>query len=149
MSHIPYSYEQIHPTRYRFFSNGRNKIEKIVDFVPLLQRNIVNLGFGDLLPDGSIDDKITSNNGDIRKVLSTVVHILKHFTASHPNTIVFFAGSTDERTKLYTRILKMYYPSFSSEFTIYGIVGTENDNQTVAFDPEAPTPYLAFLIKRF
>jgi hypothetical protein len=36
--------------------------------------NLYNLGFGDLLPDGKIDDKVTSNNGDIIKVLSTVIY---------------------------------------------------------------------------
>jgi hypothetical protein len=61
MSHIPYPFEQIQPTQYKFFSFGRNKIEKIVDFVPYKANNVMNLGFGDLLPDGSIDDRIVSN----------------------------------------------------------------------------------------
>ena len=69
--HIPYPFEQVQPTRYKFFSVGRNRIEKIVDFVPLKAINVMNLGFGDLLAFGSIDDKIASNNGDIRKVLAT------------------------------------------------------------------------------
>ena len=86
----------------------------------------MNLGFGDLLPDGSIDDRIVSNNGDIKKVLATIVVIVKHFTSLHPQVIVHFSGSTDERTKLYTRILVMYHASFKKEFEIYGIIGTEN-----------------------
>ncbi len=105
MSHIPYPFEQVEPTRYKFFSLGRNKIEKIVDFVPLKAKNVMNLGFGDLLPDGCIDDRIASNNGDIGKVLATVVTILKHFTALHPHLTIGFAGSTAERTKLYARYL--------------------------------------------
>jgi uncharacterized protein DUF6934 len=148
MSHVPYTFEQIRPTRYRFFSDGRNTIEKIVDFVPLKGRNLINLGFGDLLPEGSIDDKVISNNGDIRKVLSTIVHILKHFTALHPQALIFFTGSTDERTRLYTRIIKLYYTVFRKEFYIYGIVGTDLDNETLPFDPQFPNEYLAFLIKR-
>jgi hypothetical protein len=149
MSHIPYPFEQIQPTRYKFFSLGRNKIEKIVDFVPVKAMSAVNLGFGDLLPDGSIDDRIASNNGDIRRVLATVVMILKHFTAQHPETIIGFTGSTVERTRLYARILKLYYADFSKEFSIFGVVTTRQGSQRLPFDPCAQVDYFAFFIKRF
>lgn len=75
-------------------------------------------GFGDLLPDGSINDKANSNNGDILKVMATVVDILKHFTARYPGKVIYFVGSTDERTRLYGRILRTYYYSFSQEFAL-------------------------------
>jgi hypothetical protein len=148
MSHIPYPFERIHPTRYRFFSLGKNKIEKIVDFAPYKSKNVMNLGFGDLLPDGTIDDKTASNNGDIKKVLSTVVMIVKQFTALHPQVIIHFSGSTARRTKLYTRILAMHYDSFIREFEIYGITSAEINIQRRPFDPCAHINYLAFLIKR-
>ena len=148
MSHIPYPFVQVEPTRYKFFSLGRNRIEKIVDFVPYNIKNIINLEFGDLLPDGSIDDKIASNNGDIGKVLSTVIMIVKHFTAKNPQAVIYFSGSTVERTRLYARILKTYYAAFREEFMIYGIIETEKDSQRIPFDPCAQTNYLAFLIRR-
>jgi len=129
-------------------SVGKTGIKKVVDFVPLKTKNFMNMGFGDLLPDGSVDDTVSSNNGDIIKVLTTVVDILKYFTALHPHIFIFFAGSTKERTRLYTRILKMYYQSFSKEFAIYGIAGTEEENETIPFDPKIDLEYLAFLIKR-
>lgn len=90
MTHIPYSFEQVAPTYYKFFSHGRSKIEKVVEFVPLKEKNIFNLGFGDLLPDGSIDDTVASNNGDIRKVLTTVISIVKHFTQCRGRIFGFF-----------------------------------------------------------
>jgi hypothetical protein len=68
MTHIPYSYKQVRSRRYVFISDGNRRVEKVVDFIPLGVRNIMNLGFGDLLPDGTIDDKANSNNGDITKV---------------------------------------------------------------------------------
>lgn len=77
MSQISYPYYRLQSWRYVFVSDGKKKIQKIVDFVPLRQGNIINLGFGDLSPDGSIDDKANSNNGDIIKVLATVIDILK------------------------------------------------------------------------
>src|ERR1700753_2058646 len=111
-AHIAYSFDQIEPFRYRFISTGRQKIKKAVEFIPLKNRNMVNLGFGDVMPDGTINDRIHSNNGDIRKVLATVVQILLHFTSQNPSTMVFFAGNSVDRTKLYSRILKMHYFSF-------------------------------------
>jgi hypothetical protein len=148
MTHVPYSYVHPHSRRYVFISIGKKRIEKVVDFIPLKGRNYMNLGFGDLLSDGSLDDKANSNNGDLIKVMATVVDIVKHFTAQHPKIIIFFAGSTLERTRLYTRILKSYYPVFSGEFAIFGIIGNENEGKTIPFDPLSDIEYLAFLIRR-
>ncbi len=148
MTNISYSYKRLHGHRYVFTSTGRKKIDKVVDFVPLGIRNIFNLGFGDLLPDGSIDDTANSNNGDIIMVLATVIGILKDFTAEFPQVEIYFSGSTPERTRLYTRILKTYYISFSKEFKITAIIDSDNDNQQVAFDPDLRVEYLGFLIKR-
>ena len=148
MTHVPYSYEHPHSRRYLFVSLGKKRIEKVVDFVPLKEKNLMNFGFGDLLPDGSIDDKANSNNGDILKVMATVVDILKHFTSNHPQIVIYFAGSTDERTALYARILKTYYTVFTREFSIFGIIGTEKKSKAIPFDPQANLEYLAFLIKR-
>lgn len=57
-------------------------------------------------------------------------------------------GSTCERTKLYTRILKTYYPLFNTEFIITALIGSETKNRRVPFDPLASVEYLGFLIKR-
>jgi hypothetical protein len=148
MTYLPYSYKRPHSERYIFTSIGKKKIEKVVDFVPIGIKNIMNLGFGDLLPDGSVDDTANSNNGDLIKVLATVIEILRHYTAEYPQVEVFFAGSTAERTKLYTRILKTYYPTFRKEYTISVVIGSEKANKRVPFDPMANTEYLGFLIKR-
>jgi hypothetical protein len=148
VSHIPYPHKRPHPRRYIFISEGRLKIEKVVDFQSTGIRDVMNLSFGDLLPDGSVDDKVNSNNGDLLKVMATVVDILKSFTTRYPEVEVFFTGSTDERTKLYTRILKTYHSSFNKEFAITAITGTEKDNDLVPFNPAADQEYLAFLIKR-
>jgi hypothetical protein len=148
MTHIPYSYIRPCSERYIFTSIGKRKIEKVVDFVPIGIKNVMNIGFGDLLPDGSVDDSVNSNNGDLIKVLATVIGILRDYTSEYPEVEIFFAGSTVERTKLYTRILKTYYSTFSKEFSISAIAGSENKNRRIHFDPMANVGYLAFLIKR-
>jgi hypothetical protein len=148
MAHIPYPHKRPAARRYVFISLGKKTIEKVVDFVPLKAKNIMNLGFGDLMAEGSINYKANSNNGDILKVLATVVDILRHFTSCNPEIAIFFTGSTIERTRLYARILKTYYALFSKDFIVYGITGTDDDNNVIEFDPNSNIEYLAFLIKR-
>jgi hypothetical protein len=148
MMQVSYPYKRLQSRRYGFISDGKRKIQKIVDFIPIGKRNIVSLGFGDLLPDGSIiDDKANSNNGDIIKVLATVVDILKDSTSLYPLSQVFFVGSTDERTKLYNRILKVYHAEFSKEFAILGALMIEGRIHYTPYEPESNKEYLAFLIK--
>jgi len=36
-------------------SVGKIEIKKVIDFVPLKTKNFMNMGFGDLLPDGSVE----------------------------------------------------------------------------------------------
>src|SRR5258708_3102343 len=148
MTQVPYPYKRLRSTRYLFISLGKKRIEKAVDFIPLGFGNIVNLGFGDLLPDGCIDDRANSNNGDIARVLATVVDILRHFTAHYPKAEIYFRGSTDERTRLYHRIVKAYYAHFSKEFAIGGVLYIEGENHVYPYDPSGKMEYYAFLIKR-
>jgi len=126
MNKTPYLYNKEISTRYRFLSTGKKPVEKIVQFTPLSLANIYNLGFGDLMPDGAIDDKANSNNGDIIKVLSTVIHIIKDFTAENPESKIGFKGSTKERTALYQRILKTYLDTFIKEFLLTALEGPAN-----------------------
>jgi len=148
MSHLPYPYERIHAAQYIFFSLGKTRIQKVVDFVPYGIHNVIHFGFGDLRPDGSIDDKANSNNGDIVKVLATIIEILREFTSHHPETAIYFRGSTLERTRLYTRIIKTYYAEFNKEFKLLVMIGDEDKNQIQEFDPMSSTEIFAFLIKR-
>ena len=108
---------------------------------------MVNLGFGDLLPNGAVSDFVISNIGDIRVVLSTLVEIIKDYTTRFKNAKIVFTGSTGERTKLYTRILKTYHESFSREFIIKAFLKTTHYEE-VDFDPSDTREYYAFYIKR-
>jgi len=96
MTQVAYPYKRLQSRRYLFISDGKKRIAKVVDFIPLGIGNIVNIGFGDLLPDGSMDDKVNSNNGDIIKVLATVVDILRHFTTQNPRVIAGVIGIKNE-----------------------------------------------------
>lgn len=135
-------------TRYIFISEGKQNIEKAVEFTQLKISTTYNIAFGDTLPDGSIDDMANSNNDDIVKVLATVVKIMEDFLDRFPESTVFFAGSTQERTMLYRRIIKTYYSLFKEKFEIDGVIISEEELRQVAFEPTKNINYNAFLIGR-
>jgi hypothetical protein len=143
-----YKYDIIGVKQYRFVSKGRKDIIKLVQFKPTRDPDIINLGFGDELPDGTIDDKSISDNGDIIKVLATVVKIAFDFTGEFPDKIISFTGSTPERTKLYYRILAMYFNEFSENFLISGGVDRNGLMIEVDFDPKLSEEYLVYFVKR-
>jgi hypothetical protein len=148
MNKEPYLYNREVSTRYRFLSTGRKRVEKIVEFTPLGIKNMYNLGFGDLLANGKVDDKANTNNGDIIEVLSTVIHIIKDFTKDKPQSKIAFKGSTKERTALYQRIIKTHLETFSKEFFITALEGPAGNPVETVFDPGFRKFYLAFFVKR-
>jgi len=97
------------------------------------------------LADGTIDDKANTNNGDIIKVLSTVIHIIKDFTKDKPESKIAFVGSTKERTALYQRILKTYFETFNKEFIITALQGPMDSPSETVFNPGHKGVYFAFL----
>ena len=82
------------------------------------------------------------------RVLATTVEILSDFISIYPNTRIFFAGSTKERTRLYARILKTYYPNFSKQFIISALVEEGDEYSLLPFEPKANLEYSGFLIER-
>jgi hypothetical protein len=148
MKEDTYPFDQKQSSRYTFTSIGKKAILKEVVFTHTGVRNIVNMGFGDVLPDGSIDDKANSNNGDIVRVLATIVQILIDFARKFPDLEIFFTGSTLERTRLYTRILKTYYALLSKDFIIHGIVKEGKHLSELQFEPKADVNFVGFLIRK-
>lgn len=148
MNQEAYSYNNILPRKYSFVSEGEKRIVKLVEFTRTGDENIVNLGFGDLLPDTGFDDQVVSNNGDIMKIFATIIQIVKEFTAEFPHLKIAFAGSTPERMKLYNRILKTYYSDFSKEFQISGLVKDALTELETDFEPKVPGKYILYFVKR-
>lgn len=148
MNQEAYSYNNILPRKYSFVSEGEKRIVKLVEFTRTGDENIVNLGFGDLLPDTDFDDQVVSNNGDIMKIFATIIQIVKEFTAEFPHLKITFAGSTPERMKLYNRILKTYYSDFSKEFQISGLVEDALTELEADFEPKVPGKYILYFVKR-
>jgi hypothetical protein len=125
MNHPTYSVE-FDPLKkqYSFRSTGRKgTIIKVVEFVEI-QANVYNLGFGDFNPiTQEIDDTIATKNGDMHKVLATIISITIDFLSDKPLAYVLFEGSTESRTRLYQIAIHQYYDEFIRVFEIYGSDG--------------------------
>lgn len=80
-----------------FFSIGIKPTKKIVDYTYLGQDEnieIFNLGFGDYNSEtDTINDLSTSNNGDSRTVLNTVLNTIPVFFKYHPDKMLMIQGS--------------------------------------------------------
>jgi len=63
--------------------------------------NYFNLAFGDVEEDGTIDDYSISDNGDRNKILATIAFIVDAYLNRYPGRLIYFKGSTQERTRLY------------------------------------------------
>ncbi len=148
MNHPSYLFTRISSERYIFTSHGKQTIEKAVEFSRTDVEGHYNIGFGDQLPDGTINDTAASNNGDIVMVLSTVIQVLRAFTKEFPNATIFFSGSGDERTTLYRRILRNHYESFNKEYAISALILSEVGFEEVTFDPSTAIDYRAFFVKK-
>ena len=90
---------------FDFISNGKNgKINKRIAFSATKLTHVYNLAFGDINEEGEIDDYIISDNGDRNKILATVVKVVDDYTKKFPDRLIFFKGSTRERTRLYRMV---------------------------------------------
>ncbi len=148
MTKTPYQYHKKNSTLYHFVSKGRRRIDKAVEFAPIPFGNLYNLAFGDLLVNGDIDDLAISNNGDILKLLSTIIYIVKNFTKDNPAAKIYFKGSPLERTALYQRIIKNYISDFKKEFVVAVLVNVAAELNEVDFDPKHKNQCVAFFVKR-
>lgn len=118
-------------------------ITKVVVYSPLpLLTGYYNLGFGDLNELGDLSDEAVTNNGDMSKVLATVVSTLFVFFTVYPAATVYFRGSTGLRTQLYQRIIQSNLTDFESFLLILGI----KNGAEQLFDKQ--TQYDSFLIRK-
>ena len=85
-----------------------------------------NLGFGDYdEKTGLLSDKTISNNGDMRKVLRTVVSALEIFFQEHPNQTVHVEGSDSIRNSYYQKIIIDYADKIQKQYYVQGFVNGE------------------------
>ena len=140
--------------KYFFDSVGKIIIEKVVHYqlfpsaiVMKLglppQMEVYNLAFGDKISEtDDFSDKISSNNGDMEKVLSTVADTTFYFWEKYPQATLFLTGSSVSRTYLYQKKIERYWQEINQVAYVVG----QFDLQFELF--EKCKRYDAFLIIR-
>jgi hypothetical protein len=130
---------------FDFVSTGKNgNIPKRIIFMPTELPEVYNLAFGSISDNGEIDDYSISNNGDRNKILATIAAAVDLYTQRHPYRMIYFRGSTKERTRLYRMAVSINLEELSSSFEIYAEVESQDDFVPFYKNMEIN----AFLIKR-
>lgn len=128
---------------YRFESVGPNgKISKNILYSSTSIPDFYNLALGDVRIDGSLDIFSKTNNGDLEKIMATVIQTMLIFLNRYPNAKVFFTGSTPARTRLYQIVLAKEITKVTDFLTVLGLY----DESLEPF--EANKTYEAFVISK-
>jgi hypothetical protein len=84
---------------FDFVSSGKNgDIPKRIIFMPTHMGEVYILAFGSITDNDEVDDYSISDNGDRNKILATIAVAVDLYTIRHPNRMIYFRGSTKERT---------------------------------------------------
>lgn len=119
----------------------KRKIAKGVEYVPVAP-NVFNLAFGDIDDNGELDDLSLSDNGDMAKVLATVVQTALIFFEMHPDKSLYFTGSSLARTRLYRALVAREIENWRDVFVVEGIL----KDKLIPF--QIGMPFEAFIIRR-
>jgi hypothetical protein len=148
MGRNAYSFKRINLTTYGFTSYGKETIKKAVIFTPLSLENTFIRWFGDVDQKGHVDNEVKSDNGDALKVMATIMDIVKDFSHTQPDTLISFTGSSPTLTISYHRIIKKYYSDYKMEYTITGIIQSEDRYEEISFERYQDADFVAFNIQR-
>ncbi len=106
-------------TEFQFESVGpKGTIAKIVRF-SAVEQNLFSLAFGDMGSD-DFDDEIISDNGDMRKVVQTLVNIVHFFTVANPAIRIVIWPVDRKRKLLYNRIFQQFESEILEYYSIEG-----------------------------
>lgn len=143
MTNPTYQTQSVDDNIYTFASIGKKGIILKVVIFSEIRDNVYNLGFGDYnFKNDSIDDKVRSKNGDMEKILATVISVMGNFFINKPDCTIYLTGSNPLRTRLYQLAILKYYKEFS---TFYEILGTLEE-ETESFQKNKN--YESFLVRK-
>ena len=117
---------------FTFLSQGEQVIPKLIAYTRIAKggTKYFNWGFGDLVIDEKtgeyrIDDKVESNNGDVKTVFYTVVSTLTSFFDVHPHATVYIEGSNRQRLDVYKRLIDRHWKHIEPFYEVKGSNGSE------------------------
>jgi hypothetical protein len=139
----PYYNFEIFEDAFRFEFESTSSEKTITKAILFQKTNLLeyyNLTLADIQPDGSNDIFSKSNNGDLEKILSTVIQTILVFLVYYPFAKVVFTGSTPSRTRLYQIVLSKELDDVKEKFEVIGF--TEEKIETF----QRNQSYLGFII---
>ena len=130
--------------KFEFYSEGpKGKIRKQIVFRAFENApTVFNLGFGDVDENERINDTVVTDNGDSKRVLSTVALTVLKFYEKHPGCYVYVTGSTTARTRLYRMGIAKNLLEIKVDFVVYGYINDTWEEFKERID------YQAFLLKK-
>lgn len=107
---------------YEFQSRGRRgQVTKIVTFTKVDGEGYYNMGFGDKDEiTGEVNNAVTTNNGDMKKILGTLIQIIYFFTQKYPEAWIYIKGSNTVRTRLYRIVISKNIADLKNDFFVLG-----------------------------
>jgi hypothetical protein len=130
---------------FDFISTGKSgRFVKRIVFMPTIIEGVYNFAFGDIMENSEIDDYCITDNGDRNKILATVFDVVSTYTLRYPERMIYFRGSTRERTRLYRIAIGLNLEELSRVFDIYGEIA--EDDRFYPFRKNMEIE--AFLVKR-
>jgi hypothetical protein len=105
---------------FDFVSAGKKgEIRKRIIFMPTALSDVYALAFGNITENGEIDDLSITDNGDRNKILATVAAAVDIYTKRHQDRMIYFIGSTKQRTRLYRMAVGLNLDELSRTYDIY------------------------------
>ncbi|MES2730498.1 MAG: hypothetical protein V4714_02075 [Bacteroidota bacterium] len=102
---------------------------KLIEYSPINRQGerYYNLALMDLVFDSiegtyRKDDLAQTNNGDIRKVLYTVVSTIENFFELHPAATVHIAGSDEQRIRVYRMLIRRHWKDIEPIYYVKGFI---------------------------
>jgi hypothetical protein len=130
---------------FEFDSDGRQRLRKRVQFDLIdASEHIYNLSLCTVLPDGNLDCKSDTKDGDMDRVLETTAHIGILYINQFPERKVFLQGSDAKRSRKYQMGINRYLMELSKKYFIEG-VAIANDIITSREGIRAGKNYQAFI----
>lgn len=109
---------------YTFQSEGsRGIITKVVEFecIRSAHWHLYNCAFGDFDPFNlQINDRAVSGNGDVFRVMETLVEIVRDFLTQQVHSMVYIFGTDLRRLHLYQYLIAKKIKKLAGECIFYG-----------------------------
>jgi hypothetical protein len=106
---------------FYFISQGKRSIIKCIRFTPIDEdRSMYNLSLLDWDEENeNFSDDLISNNGDVEMVFYTIANCMVTFFIQEPLAVIYFAGNSDARNRLYRIYLNKFRPLWEKEYLCF------------------------------